>query len=263
MENASRKRNMGFATIIILIAILLFSYQTIPQIGVVHYSVNVVNKYHHSVSAFTQGLVYNNGLLYESTGIYGQSIIKVTEFPSERILMRITLPETYFGEGLTLLGDNLYQITWKENAGFVYNLDLEEVRSFTYHGEGWGLTSDDVHLIMSNGSSTISYHDPDTFEIIRTIDVVYDGNPVHNLNELEHLNGVIYANIWHQDQVVMIDSEDGAVVGWVEMGSLRNFLDPHGEIDVLNGIAYNPDNDTFYVTGKLWPNIFEVELVPK
>lgn len=263
MEKSWKLRVFWILTVITLLSILQFGYQTLRPVGVAHYTVEVVDKFHHGVTAFTQGLVYQDHLLIEGTGLYGRSFIKVTNLTSGVIRRRMSLPETYFGEGLTILGDRIYQITWKENKGFVYTLDLKEIRSFSYRGEGWGLTTDGVHLIMSNGSSILSFHDPETFEIVETIDVTEYGVPIQNLNELEYIEGIIFANIWHSDQVVMIGSNDGKIVGWIDMESLYDELDFTDGIDVLNGIAYNPETGNLYVTGKHWPNLFEVRLVPK
>jgi glutamine cyclotransferase len=165
---------------------------------------------------------------------------------------------------MTIMGDQIYQVTWKENTGFVYSMDdLTEIQSFSYSGEGWGLTHDESHLILSNGSSTLSFLDPETFQVVRTVEVTYDDAPVPDLNELEYIDGLIYANVWQLDQIVLIEPDDGVAVGWIDLDGIEGHLDSNEGIDVLNGIAYNPETGLILVTGKFWPNVFEIELVPE
>jgi glutamine cyclotransferase len=203
-------------------------------------------------------------LLYEGTGLYGRSSIRIAELSTGNIIEQVDLSDDIFGEGMTIMGDQVYQVTWKENTGFVYSMDdLTEIRSFSYNGEGWGLTHDGNHLILSNGSSTLSFLDPESLHVVRTVDVTYEGEPVSNLNELEYVDGVIYANIWHLDQIVMINPNDGAAIGWIDLDGIQEHLGSTEGIDVLNGIAYNYETGRLLVTGKLWPNVFEIELVPK
>jgi glutamine cyclotransferase len=175
----------------------------------------------------------------------------------------VDIPSDLFGEGITVMGDRVFQITWQESTGFVYSLDLAYIDTFTYRGEGWGLTHDGDSLILSNGSSTLSFLNPGTFQVVRTVDVTYDDERVSGLNELEYVDGVIYSNIWQTDRIVMIDPEDGAVVGWINLTGIEEHLDSTDGINVLNGIAYNDESGRLLVTGKLWPNVFEIELVPE
>ena len=251
------------AIFIVFVVGFLFFYEN-GETTTSYYSIKVTATYPHDDQAFTQGLMYHNGYLYESTGLYGSSSLIKTDLSTGIIMDHITLSDEYFGEGLTIIGGSVYQITWKESTCFVYSLDdLENVQSFTYNGEGWGLTNDGIHLILSNGTSTLSYFDPQTFRIVKTVEVSFDGEPVHNLNELEYVDGVIYANVWKLDKIIMIDSKDGSTVGWIDLEGLENHLDSTDGIDVLNGIAYNSDSERLLVTGKLWPNIFEIQLSPK
>jgi glutamine cyclotransferase len=264
MDNAARRKALMFAGFVLFLLVLQFAYHSLNDGGLSYYSINVVASYPHDDTAFTQGLTYHDGLLYEGTGLYGRSSIRIVELSTGEVIRQVDLPADYFGEGITILDGLVYQVTWEENTGFVYSADdLTEIRSFSYGGEGWGLTHDGDSLILSNGSSTLSFHDPETFQVVRTVDVIYDDAPVPELNELEYVDGVVYANVWHLDQIVMIDPDDGAVVGWIDLDGIEEHLDSTEGIDVLNGIAYNPDTGRLLVTGKLWPNVFEIELVPK
>lgn len=264
MNNAARRKALLFVSLLLSLLLLQFAYQIMNGRGPTFYSFNVVATYPHDDAAFTQGLVYHDGLLYEGTGLYRWSSIRIAELSTGNIIEQVDLPDDIFGEGITIMGDRVYQVTWKENTGFVYSMDdLTEIRSFSYSGEGWGLTHDRNHLILSNGSSTLNFLDPETFQVVRTVDVTYDNEPISNLNELEYVDGVIYANVWHLDQIVMIDPNDGAAIGWIDLDGIQNHLDSTEGIDVLNGIAYNYETGRLLVTGKLWPNVFEIELVPK
>jgi glutamine cyclotransferase len=223
----------------------------------------VVNKYPHDPTAFTQGLEFVDSFFYEGTGKYGESDIRVVEFKTGEIIQSKKIPTNYFGEGVTIFGEKIYQITWREKTGFVYNLDLEQLSTFQITGEGWGLTEDGTHLIMSNGSSTLSFLDPLSFKLMKTIQVSYNGNPISRLNELEYIEGRIYGNIWQTDNLVIIDPKSGKVLSWINLTGLQDHLDSKNGIDVLNGIAYDEENDRIFVTGKLWPNLFEIVLVPE
>jgi glutamine cyclotransferase len=263
MDNTGRNRAMLLGMLVLFLALLFLGYQTMRPTGQSYYSIEVIATYPHDPDAFTQGLIYQDGLLYESTGLYGSSSVRISELSTGDIVDQVNLQNTFFGEGMTVLGDNIYQITWKENTGFVYSMSLDETSSFSYHGEGWGLTHDGENLILSNGTSTLAFMDPDTFEVIWTVDVTYDDAPVYRINELEYVDGVIYANIWQLDQIIIIDPTDGSTIGWIDLNGIKGHLDSTKGIDVLNGIAYNYDTGRLIVTGKLWPNVFEIELVPK
>ena len=223
----------------------------------------IINKYPHDPEAFTQGLQIHQGILYEGTGLYGKSSLRIVNLETGEILQNIELSQKYFGEGITVFNKKIYQLTWKENIGFIYNLDLEKVSNFTILGEGWGLTNNGSNLILSNGTSIISFINPATMEIIRTIRVTNEGKPVARINELEFIEGYIYANIWQTDKIVVIEPESGEVKSWIDLTGIQNHLDNTDGIDVLNGISYNEEKNRLYVTGKLWPNILEIKLVPE
>ncbi len=263
METEKRRFTLFISVILILLALQLVYQNTKPKTPS-YYDVEVVEKYPHDPDAFTQGLVYYEGYLYEGTGLYGESSLRKVDFETGEVLKQIDLEDQYFGEGITILEDKVYQITWKEETGFVYNLDDFTIeRTFRYQGQGWGLTHDGTHLIMSNGSSTLSFYDPSTFELMKTVDVIYDGAPVPDLNELEYIDGVVYSNVWNLDQIIIINPDDGSTHGWTDLESLRGELDSSEGVDVLNGIAYDAESGSLLLTGKFWPNLFEVELVPK
>ncbi|MBO0860669.1 MAG: glutaminyl-peptide cyclotransferase [Chloracidobacterium sp.] len=228
------------------------------------YSYEVVNAYPHDARAFTQGLVFYHGVIYESTGLNGSSSLRRVELETGKVLKQIAVPTQFFAEGLALLNGRLYQLTWQTQRGFVYDLDsFNKLREFDYAGEGWGLTRDARSLIMSDGSSRIRFIDPDTFKIQRMITVQDGKRDITQLNELEYIKGEIYANIWMQDRIARIDPQNGNVNAWIDLSELRP---PEARRDpqaVLNGIAYDEDSDRLFVTGKLWPNLFEIKLKQK
>ncbi|MCS7191221.1 MAG: glutaminyl-peptide cyclotransferase [Fimbriimonadales bacterium] len=225
------------------------------------YRYRIVNTFPHDKNAFTQGLEFHNGYLYESTGLQGQSSLRKVELRTGRVLQIHRLPYEYFAEGITIFGDRIYQLTWQNGVCFVYTLNnFRQVTQFRYYGEGWGLTNDGKHLIMSDGSETITFRDPETFVEVRKIMVRALGKPVKNLNELEYIEGEIWANIWHSDMIARIDPQTGVVKAWVDMEGLP--VPNRGIEDVLNGIAYDRQNKRIFVTGKNWSKLFEIELVP-
>lgn len=227
----------------------------------------VVAVYPHDPEAFTQGLVFYNGQLYESTGLRGESTLRRVDLATGQVLQRVDLAPRYFAEGLAALNGRLYQITWQEETGFAYDEStLERVLTFNYRGDGWGLTTDGIHLIRSDGSDALHFHDPETFEF-RFYKRVRDGeNPVRSLNELEWVQGEIWANVWQQDQIARIDPETGMVKGWIDLTPLLPQIRFDDEQAVANGIAYDAASGRLYVTGKLWPELYEIEvpgLVPR
>jgi glutamine cyclotransferase len=235
------------------------------------YTYKVVKTYRHDLNAFTQGLAFENGFLYEGTGIYGSSTLRKIELETGRILQMHNLPAEFFGEGITIYKDKIIQLTYRSNIGFVYNKDsFELLRSFNYpilrpgsgQTEGWGITYDGKNLIMSDGSSTLFFLDPETFEKTGSIEVRDGGISVDGLNELEYVKGQIFANIWLTERIVRIEPKTGRVIGWIYMDGLLNLQNHNRQIDVLNGIAYDAVNDRLFVTGKLWPKLFEIKLVP-
>lgn len=231
------------------------------------YDYTVVNIYPHDPNAFTQGLVYQDGVFYEGTGLYGRSSLRKVAPETGQVLQQHDLDETFFGEGIAVLGDEIYQLTWQNGVGFVYDREtFAEKRRFTYATEGWGLTHDGEHLIMSDGTPIIYFRDPATLEEARRITVTVNGEPVMRLNELEYIDGKILANIWQTDYMVRIDPATGVVDGVYDFTGLLAQAPPATTAtapDVLNGVAYDHENDRFFVTGKLWPALFEVKLHPR
>ena len=224
----------------------------------------VVHAYPHDQRAFTQGLIYLDGHLYESTGLNGQSSLRMEDLETGRMLQHAELPAQYFGEGLTNWGSTLIQLTWQSHIAFVYDrFSFRVLRTFQYAGEGWGLTQDGKDLILSDGTATLRFLDPATFREVRRITVKSNGAPVAKLNELEFIHGEIYANIWYSDRIARISPRTGAVLGWIDLSGL---LAPDEHTDpgaVLNGIAYDAEHDRLFVTGKLWPKLFEIKIVPE
>ena len=229
----------------------------------VKYGYEIVHIYPHDPGAFTQGLVFIDGKLYEGTGQEGRSSLREVELQTGHVLKKVDVPEPYFGEGIALLNNKVYQLTWQHQVGFIYNADnFEQVGKFNYSGEGWGLTTDGHSLILSDGSNRIRFLDPDSFHVTKTIAVV-DGNlPVNELNELEYVNGEIYANIWHDNRIVTIDPQTGRITGWIDLTGLLPPGDVQDDEAVLNGIAYDQAGSRLFVTGKLWPRLFEIKLKP-
>ena len=228
------------------------------------YGYEVVNTFPHDASAFTQGLVFHDGALVESTGLERQSTLRRVELQTGKVLQKVDVPPYFFAEGLTLMGGKLYQLTWKGEKGFVYDPQtFKKTGEFAYEGEGWGLTHDADSLILSDGSDQLRFIDPNTFQVRRTVNVRDRGRPVPELNELEYVKGEIYANVWHQNRVARIDPQTGRVVGWIDLAGLLKPNDTSDPEAVLNGIAYDEQGDRLFVTGKLWPKLFEVKLKQK
>lgn len=228
------------------------------------YTYRVINSYPHDHGAFTQGLVYERGFLYEGTGLYGRSTLREV-VPETGQVTRIKMLESrYFGEGITIFGNRILQLTWVARTGFVYNKKtFERVRSFTYPSEGWGITHDGRRLIVSDGTPTLYFRDPDTFEEVGRVEVRDEKGPVTRLNELEYVEGEVYANVWESDLIARIDPESGRVVGWIDLTGLLPGQERLGPDAALNGIAYDRDGKRLFVTGKRWPKLFEIEVVPR
>ena len=222
----------------------------------------IVHTYPHDPAAFTQGLLFLNGVLYESTGQYGQSSLRKVELPTGKVLQQTNVPSLYFAEGLAELDGKLYQLTWREKTAFVYDLNTFTLeKQFFYPFEGWGLTTDGHSLILSDGTDQIRFIDPANFTAQRTIHVKDHGRPVAELNELEYIKGEIFANIWQTDDIVRINPATGEVIERINFAGL---LKPQerASADVLNGIAYDAAGDRFFITGKYWPKLFEIRLKP-
>jgi glutamine cyclotransferase len=225
------------------------------------YGYQIVNIFPHDSNAFTQGLILMDGKLLESTGQEGFSSVRRVDLESGRVLKRVDVPLPYFAEGLTALNGKLYQLTWQHNVGFIYDAaTFDRVGEFNYQGEGWGLTTDGQSLILSDGSNRIRFIDPAGFRVTRSISVTDGSTPVKELNELEYVNGEIYANVWHDNRIATIDPQSGHVKAWIDLTGLM----PAGELQdpeaVLNGIAYDQASDKLIVTGKLWPRVFEIKV---
>jgi len=226
------------------------------------YSYNVVNTYPHDRSAFTQGLVFEDGVLYEGTGLNGRSTLRRVELETGEVLQIHELPAQFFGEGVTVYGNDIIQLTWRSHVGFVYDRDsFELLQEFNYSTQGWGITHDGERLIMSDGTATLYFLDPETFEEIGRVGVYDNDGSVNKLNELEYVQGEIYANVWQTNRIARIDPQTGQVVGWIELKELLTPEDRGEPVDVLNGIAYDAENARLFVTGKLWPKLFEIELI--
>ncbi len=219
----------------------------------------VENSYPHLATSYTQGLEFNNGILYEGTGQYGQSMVAQTNLSNGTVSpsKNIRLDENYFGEGITVFGENVYQLTWKENKCFVYNKNtMQLIKDIPYTGEGWGLCNDGKSLIMSDGSERITFRDPANFSILRTIEVYDDQGPIQQINELEYIDGKIYANVYTTNRIIVIDPANGKVIAIIEGEQIEKAGRGLGE--VMNGIAYN--NGKIYMTGKHWDKLFEVSI---
>lgn len=232
---------------------------TSPQL--IEYQYRVIAEHPHATNVFTQGLEYHNGLLYESAGQYGESALLTRSLDSSTPLQLHRLDKRLFAEGLTLLNNRLYQLSWKSQRGFIYRPnDLQPIAEFNIHGEGWGMTHNDQQLIISNGSNLLQFINPVDFTVSKTLAVTFEGKALHKLNELEWIDGLIYANIWQSHWIVMIDPASGHVVGKVYLKDLLPKKLRTARTDVLNGIAYDRNNKRLLVTGKYWPRIYHIEL---
>jgi glutaminyl-peptide cyclotransferase len=228
------------------------------------YAFRIIRAFPHDTAAFTQGLVFHDGYLYESTGLNGRSSLRRVRLETGEVIQRVDLAPEFFGEGITLRKNKIIQLTWLSHTGFVYNIaDLRLLRRFSYSGEGWGLTTNGYEIFMSDGTSTIRVLDADTLEEKRRLKVYDRDTPIDRLNELEFIDGEIFANVWQTERIARISPQSGRVVGWINLSGL---LSPVYRLEsgaVLNGIAYDSIGKRLFVTGKLWPSIFEIRLVPQ
>jgi len=232
------------------------------------YTYEIINEYPHDLNAFTQGLEFYNDTLYESTGSGGnaKSFIRKVDFKTGKVLQQKDLPKEYFGEGITILNDKLYQLTWRKSIGFVYRLsDFKELNTFQYgeSKEGWGLCNDGKMIYKSDGTEKIWLLDPETLTEVSHIETVTNKSIFNKANELEYVDGKIYANVWQKESMMIIDAESGAIEGVINMAGLKNKVKKHDNLDVLNGVAYNPTRGTFFVTGKNWDKLFEIKIKKK
>lgn len=226
------------------------------------YRFKLIKKIPHDRNNFTQGLSFHQGFLYESTGEYGKSQLIKYRFPDMQVVARHALKSHYFGEGVEIVDNRVWQLTWKSGRGFIYSpQDLQPLGSFRYHGQGWGLCSDGQQLIASNGSAVLTVYDSNNFTRIRSFQVTENGHPVPELNELEWFKGMILANVWKQNRIIMIDPSDGRVTATIDLNGLLEPDDRDRYTDVLNGIAFNPRDNSLWVTGKRWPWLYQIELV--
>jgi glutaminyl-peptide cyclotransferase len=227
------------------------------------YTYQIVHTYPHDRSAFTEGLLFKDGFIYESTGLNGRSFIRKERLDTGEVLQQHNLPDTIFGEGITDWGDELISVTWRSEVGFVWDLkNFDYKKSFRYSGEGWGMTHSSTQLLLSDGTSRIRLLNPQTLQEAGSINVTDNGAPVTQLNELEWVKGQIYANVWQTDRIARIDPKTGRVASWLDLSGLLSQSNVNADgADVLNGIAYDAAHDRLFITGKLWPLIFEIKVV--
>jgi glutaminyl-peptide cyclotransferase len=265
------KRSLVIASVLIIVilvvgASILVFLNSKPRANppaTTSYTYSVVNTYSHDTNAFTEGLVYSDGGLYESTGLSGASSLRRVDLTTGSVQQEVTLPSQYFGEGITIVNNTIIQLTWQSNIGFIYNkTTFAIIGNFSYPTEGWGLTFNGTHLIMSDGTNNLYFLDPTTFERTGQIQV-HDGNKtVVNINELEYVGGDVFANIWQTSTIAIINPQTGQVKGWIDLNGLSSANNSNSEA-VLNGIAYDQKNDRLFVTGKDWANLYEIRIMPK
>ena len=243
------------ALVISAVILVLLNNKPVP----LNYTYDVVNVYPHDPNAFTQGLVIEKGVLYEGTGLWSKSTLRRVKLETGEVTQLYSLPSDFFGEGITVFEDKIIQLTWRSKTGFVYDKhSFDLLREFSYTTEGWGITNDGTQLIMSDGTATLYFLDPETFEKVGQVEV-HDNGPVTNLNELEYINGEVYANIWREDKIAIINPKTGQVKGWIDLTGIYT-QEVSDSNDVLNGIAYDAEGDRLFVTGKMWSQLFQIEL---
>lgn len=257
--------NRTLCTLLAIAALALFgctgNAQSPIQSRPLLYGYRVVNTYPHDSQAYTQGLIFRDGFLFESTGLNGRSSLRKVKLETGEVLRQERIDPQYFAEGLADWGGRLVQLTWQSNVGFVYDLATFRLqRTFRFTGEGWGLTRDGSRLILSDGTDTLRFLDPATFQARGQVSVRDGGVPVKDLNELEYVRGEIYANVWHTDRIARISPESGRVVGWIDLAGILSSVYQLDSEAVLNGIAFDAVQDRLFVTGKLWPRLFEIKL---
>jgi glutamine cyclotransferase len=264
------RRTTLIAALLISIPALACQATSVPslkpskKVPVPVYGYEVVHTWPHDRGAFTQGLTFQDGNLLESTGQVGRSSLRRVELENGKVLQQANVAAPYFAEGITLLKGKIYQLTWQQQLGFIYDAwTFEKIGEFHYAGEGWGLANDGQSLILSDGSNRIRFLDPANFEVRKTIAVADGRSAINELNELEYVQGEIYANIWHANRIARIDPQTGSVVGWIDLTGILALGEVSDEEAVLNGIAYDETNRRLFVTGKLWPKLFEIRLIRK
>lgn len=245
------------------LALSLLLFLCLPLAALAAEGFQVVHRYPHDPNAFTQGLIYLDGQLYESDGLYGKSTLRRDDLTTGAILQERDVPSQFFAEGLTDWHGTLIQLTWKAHTAFVYDRKtFRLLKTFSYPWEGWGLTQDGRDLILSDGSATLHFLDPSTFQQVRSLTVTDQGKPVKDLNELEYIHGEIYANIWFSNRIARISPSTGKVIEWIDLTGILPDVERPNNNAVLNGIAYDPVHNRLFVTGKLWPALFEIRVVP-
>lgn len=252
---------IGALLVVAALSFALYSLAQVPAPATPVYTYKVVHAYPHDTGAFTEGLFYLDGVLYESTGLNNHSTVRKVQLETGKVLQQQVVPPEYFGEGIVNWGSDIFQLTWKSQVGFVYDrATFATKRKFSYPGEGWALTKDASRIIMDDGTSTIRFLDPQTLQQTGKLNVTDHGQPVTQLNELEYIDGEIWANIWQTDRIARISTFTGNVVGWID---LKGLLTPaeKASADVLNGIAYDPATKRIFVTGKNWPKLFEIKII--
>jgi glutamine cyclotransferase len=260
------KRILCVLTVIIIAtcaAIVVFALNSPRTAEPQVYSYTIVNTYPHDRNAFTEGLLIDDGVLYESTGLYGSSSLRRVELETGKVLQTYTLSPQYFGEGIAAYEGKIIQLTWQSQMGFVYDeSSFESLQEFEYSTEGWGITYDDSHLIMSDGTSKLYFLDPENFQKTGQIEVHDPAGSIDNLNELEYIKGDVYANIWMEERIAIINPQTGQIKGWINMTGLQSTQNQDMN-DVLNGIAFDEKADRLFVTGKRWSQLFEIKLIPE
>jgi glutaminyl-peptide cyclotransferase len=247
----------GIAKIVVLLVVIgmLPVHAAVPV-----YTATIVNTYPHDPGAFTQGLAFADGQLYEGTGRNGQSSLRKIALETGEVLQRSNLGTQYFGEGITIMNDKVYQLTWQTHLGFVYDLATFKVeKTFFLPGEGWGITHDNTRLIVSDGTANLRMLDPATLKEVSRVEVKMDGQPLGRLNELEYINGEVWANVWYTNDIVRIDPVTGTVTGRIDLSGINQ---QRATDDVLNGIAWDEQSERLFVTGKLWPQLYEIKVEP-
>jgi glutaminyl-peptide cyclotransferase len=261
-------RKAVLAAVFVIVAILVGTLAWVELINLgqnssspTHFTYQIVKTYPHDTSAFTEGLVFSKGALYESTGRYGASTVREVNFEDGVVQKEVTLPSQYFGEGLAVVNDSLVQLTWENKIGFIYDKQTFNLKgNFSYSTEGWGLTFNGTDLVMSDGTANLYFLDPTTFQRIGEVSVHDGNNSITNINELEYINGDIYANIWLQQKIAIINPQTGMVKGWIDLTGIYQSNNPD---DVLNGIAYDSQTKNLFITGKEWPNLYQISITPE
>jgi glutamine cyclotransferase len=254
----------SFLSIVFLLCLALPAVAEVPI-----YGYQIVARYPHNIASFTQGLEFHDGFLYEGTGRNGRSTLSKISLEDGEVLQSKRLASRYFGEGISIVGERIFQLTWQSNIVFVHDLaSFETLTSFYHPTEGWGLTFDGEQLILSDGSANLQFIDPETFQVLRTVEVTLEGRPIRNLNELEYINGEVWANVWMTNEIVRIDPANGIINSVVDLNGLIDETSTGGSDGVLNGIAWIPNDapaasagsGRLFVTGKLWADLFEIEI---